>query len=512
MASTRNEKSARNIVYIIWKQVFLLLLNFFAKTVFIKVLGKEYLGLNGIFNNIFLLFSFAEFGMGTAMIYSFYEPFARQEREKCAALYQYFRKLYWFMSVGFVAAGLLVVPFLSIIVDVRMPMEKVILFYLLYMAGSFLNNLFLYKANLLVADQNQYIVSKIQLLVECLAFTAQIIVVWVWESFELYIGIIILKYIGMGILYHLKVRKLYPYVEMTAEELSETEKREIQDNTKTLFIYKFSKTLINATDNIIISMLVGTVWVGLYSNYEFVIAGIWSIITALFSALSASVGNLLVEKDREKQHRIYCVIEMLNIWCGGFTAVCLAVLFQDFIELWVGKGYELSVPVMLVIVLNYYLRCLREGIAMFREAAGLFRRFKNVTVITAALNISLSFLMGHFWGIGGIFAATVVSVLVTYFWYEPYLVYKELFQRSVKPYFIRQANHIAATLLMGTFVFLLCGKLPSGRIDSFILKGVCCVLLPNLFFLLYFRKTEQFSILMEQAKDLVKKRKGKHGE
>lgn len=508
---TRNEKSARNVWYIIWKQIFLLFLNFLAKTVFIKVMGKEYLGLNGIFNNIFFLFSFAEFGMGTAMVYSFYEPFATGNKDKCAALYSYFRKLYIGMSMLLVLAGLAVIPFLSWIIDLEMPLGKVILYYLLYMAGTFFSNFFLYNANLLVADQNQYLVTRIQIIMESVCLLLQIVVIWKFKSFELYLGCLVLKSVGCGLLYTRKVHIQYPYIADKQTELTYEEKRPILGNTKTLFIYKFTKTLINSTDNIIISILIGTVWVGMYSNYEFVITGVWSLVTAVFSAVSASVGNLIVEKGRYEQYKIYRVIEMINVWIAGFTATCLAVLFQDFITLWIGASYRLNIMIMALIVLNYYLKCMREGICMFREAAGMFHKFKNVTLVTAVLNIMLSVILGCYWGISGIFAATVIAVLATYFWYEPYLVYREQFQMPVAPYFRRQLKNIALTVVILLLTYGVSGLITLNGISGFVLKAGICSVLPNLCYLLFFGRGEEFKILWGMMTELITRRKQKDG-
>lgn len=505
LKETRNQKSARNVIYGIWKQVILLALNFFAKTVFIKVMGKEYLGLNGIFNNMFLMFSFAEFGIGTAMVYSFYEPFSKNNQKKCAALYQYFKKMYILLSFGILLCGVLLVPLLPYIINLDISIEKIIVYYLLYMLSCFFSNFFLCQANLLVADQNQYIVTKIQLILESITFLVQIVVILVWKSFFLYISTIIVKFILMGLLYTLKIRQKYAYITKKTSQISQTEKKNIINNVKDLLLYKFSKTLINSSDNVIISIIVGTIWVGMYSNYEFVITGVWGIVTAFFSAISASVGNLLVEKGKEQQYKVYCIIEMVNVWISGFTSICLIVLFQDFISMWAGQSYKLDITVVLIIVLNYYLRCMREGLSMFREAAGMFKRFKNITLITASLNIVLSFALGYFWGLKGVFGATAISVLVTYFWYEPYLVYKDLFSISVKPYFIRQLKNISVTFCLCGATFYLCTWIHNDGIIGFVFKCIICTIVPNLFYLVYFRKTEQFIYLYQMGVDLLGK-------
>lgn len=504
----RDTSSARNVVYVIGKQFFWLLLNFAVKTVFVDVMGKEYLGLNGIFNNIFLLFSFAEFGLGTSMLYSFYEPFARKDRAKCAALYGYYRKLYIKMSFLMLGLGILLIPVLPFIVDIQMPLEQIAWFYLLYIGSSCVSNLYIYKSYVLTADQNQYLVSRIQTVLESICFIVQIAVILGTKSFTAYLLCILAKFVLMGGWYSYELKNKYPYVCEGSYLLDKAQKHVIFQNTKDLFIYKFSKVMINSTDNVIISIMVGTIWVGMYSNYEFVVMGVWGFVTAFFSALSASVGNLVVEQDKEKQYKVYRMVEMMNVWIAGFVAVCLMVLFQDFILLWIGEDYQLGMEIVALIVLNIYLRSMRECTGMFREAAGLFGRFKNITAVTAAMNIILSFLWGHFWGMAGIFAATAVSVLLTYFWYEPYLIHKELFKIPVTGYFLRQFKNIGLTVMITCITYGVCSLFQTISIPVFVCKILICLVLPNLFFLGLFGRKEEFKTVWKKVCKMIRGKRG----
>ena len=50
-----------------------ILIGFISQGVFIKILGSEYLGLNGLFTNIISMLSIAELGFGTAIIFNLYK-------------------------------------------------------------------------------------------------------------------------------------------------------------------------------------------------------------------------------------------------------------------------------------------------------------------------------------------------------------------------------------------------------------------------------------------------------
>lgn len=512
----RNEKSAKNITFVIVKHIILLLLNFIAKTVFIKVLSKEYLGINGVFNNIALMFSFAEMGLGTAMIYSFYEPLARDDKEKCASLYQFFKKMYAAMSAVMLVAGIIIIPLVAFIIDTGIDTKQVGMYYFIYIFSTIINNMFLCRANVFIADQNQYIVTVIQLVFEAVCYILQTIFLLVCESYGAYLICGLARYIFIAVLYTIFLNKKYPYLSKSngVSSLDKAEKHSIAVKVRSLFVYKFARILIDSSDNVIISMSVGTVFVGMYSNYEFVIAGVWSFIYAIFSAISSSVGNLLVQSKMMAKYEVYKAIELMDAWISGFCAICLFVLFQDFITLWAGTDYVIDGTTVFIIVFNFYLRSIRESTTIFREAAGLFEKYKNITVITAIINIVLSVIMGKYLGMTGVFMATAISVLVTYFWYEPYLLHKDYFNLPVFPYYRKLFKNISVTAIIGGITYTLCSNITGYSIGIFAGKCTVCIVVSNVLFLLAYGKSEEFKFLYNKMLILINKFRadGRNGE
>ena len=71
-------------------QIVNLFSSFVVRTVFVKQLGNEYLSLNGLFVNVVSLLSFAELGIGNAIIFSLYEPVVANNNEKMKILNYFF--------------------------------------------------------------------------------------------------------------------------------------------------------------------------------------------------------------------------------------------------------------------------------------------------------------------------------------------------------------------------------------------------------------------------------------
>ena len=71
---SRTDNSLRNLKTAVLFKLAAIVVNFIARKIFVVVLTKEYLGLDGTFANILTMLSLAELGVGTAITYSMYKP------------------------------------------------------------------------------------------------------------------------------------------------------------------------------------------------------------------------------------------------------------------------------------------------------------------------------------------------------------------------------------------------------------------------------------------------------
>ena len=83
-----------NMLVNIGGQFFTMLLSFISRMVFIRCLSAAYLGVNGLFTDVLSILNFAELGIGTAMVFSMYEPAARNDEQKLARLMNLYKWMY----------------------------------------------------------------------------------------------------------------------------------------------------------------------------------------------------------------------------------------------------------------------------------------------------------------------------------------------------------------------------------------------------------------------------------
>ena len=83
---TRTQNIKKNLMFNIIKFVTQLVFQFVLRTILIHYMGAEYLGLNGLFTNIFNVLNLAELGIGSAIVFNMYKPIADNDIEKIKSL------------------------------------------------------------------------------------------------------------------------------------------------------------------------------------------------------------------------------------------------------------------------------------------------------------------------------------------------------------------------------------------------------------------------------------------
>ena len=154
---SRSKNSINNLTVALVGQVLGLIISFIARIIFVKKLGSEFLGLNGIFTNILMILSLAELGIGEAITYSLYKPLAKDNTYKCQMLMQLYKKVYTIIGITILGIGILITPTLTFFINNISRIRHVYLIYILFVINTSISYFFSYKRNLIIADQKRYI-------------------------------------------------------------------------------------------------------------------------------------------------------------------------------------------------------------------------------------------------------------------------------------------------------------------------------------------------------------------
>lgn len=416
-------------------QIMTIALKFITQTVFIRVLGREFLGLNGLFTNILSVLSFAELGVGTSIVFSLYKPLAEQNYKQIAALMNLFKKAYTFIGITVGVLGCALLPFLHILIKDFDQLHGVYFYFLLYLANSVISYFFTYKRSLLIADQHEYISMLNTFFFMIFQVTLQVIFLFLNHSYSTYLWIAIICTFLSNLAISHKVNQRYPYLnEMHAEQVSAKTKKTIGANVIGMIGSRIGSIVVRSTDNLLLSAFMGISIVGLYSNYLLIVNSISGVLNKLVSSVTASIGNLIVEKNKERSCQVYKEHFMINLFVVSFSAGCLLVSLNPFIKAWAGKNYVLVNSVVVVIVINYFIDQLRQTSITFISAYGFFVPNGKKSVVEAIINfvLSLTLLRGFHLGIEGVLLGTVITNLILNSWWEPLLLFRKGFENSEK--------------------------------------------------------------------------------
>ena len=102
----RTKHVVKNLKFTAVSELVLALLKFLSRRVFVLLLGKEYLGINGLFADILSMLSLAELGFGVSITYSLYRPVAEGDVELIKSLMGLYRRFYRIVGMVVLSAGL----------------------------------------------------------------------------------------------------------------------------------------------------------------------------------------------------------------------------------------------------------------------------------------------------------------------------------------------------------------------------------------------------------------------
>lgn len=481
MTEGRIRKSVRNILYRLISQIVSIALRFIGRTIFIYILGVEYLGINGLFSEILQMLSLADLGFGTAMVFSMYKPLAEHDERRLTQLVALYKRIYTVIAITITVIGIALVPFLKYIVNVDEDIPYLKVYFLLYLANTVLSYLVVYKTCILNADQKSYLVSKYNTIFGFVSLFVTNGFLIITHNFMAYlIAQVAVTYANNFYVSHI-AEKQYPYINKKEEKLPAEDARQIFRNIGSVFIYKVANTLIGSTDNTLISVLVGTVTIGYYSNYCMIINNLTAVINIIFNSITSSIGNMVIAMNKKKNYEVYRLMQFVSFLLSSVIITVTYLVINDLIFVWLGEKFVLEPIVTFAIVLNMYFSVVLMPIWSYREATGMYLKTKYVMVATAVVNLVVSIVLGRILGLAGILFATSIARISTYFWYEPRLLFKQFLGEKVWNYYKGILKNIVVTFTIMTICSLIFQKFSVEGWGGFFIKtigaSICALIL-----------------------------------
>lgn len=487
-----------------------ILVNLLARVFFLHYLNQTYLGLNGLFTNVLTMLSLVELGVGPAMAYSLYKPLADHDVERLKSHMAFYKKAYVTIGLAIAALGLAFLPFYTVFMDEVPDIPHLNTIYLLFVANTVVSYFYSYKRSLIICDQKKYIETAVHYGAYFLLNVVQIIFLALTKNYVVFLMLQVLSTWLENFILARKADKLYPFLrEKNVRPMDKTDSQVIFRNVAAMSMHKVGAVVVNSTDNILISKLIGLASAGLYSNYYTIIHPLQTITNQIFESIVASVGNLTATvKDGNVEHLMETFYDVFffAFWIFTFCSICLLNLLHPFIEfMWLrNRGWLLDNATLYVLVLNFYLYGMRRPVLTFRDATGAFWNDRFKPIFESIINLVASILLAKPFGIAGIFLGTLVSTVTTSLWVEPMVLYHNVFYAHMRKYFARFFSYTAVGLVICVITTWLCSHVGYSLI-SILPRALICLTVPNLLLLVVFYRTKEFQYFRRLGKTVLGK-------
>ncbi len=517
MEESRTKKTLRNTAFSLIYKLSDVVLAFVLRTIFIHTLGMSYLGLSGLFTNIMTVLSLMELGVGSAIVFSLYKPLAEGNDGKVAALMGLYKKTYNTIGIFVCVAGLALTPFLKYIINLPQAVEHIYLIYWLSVANTAVSYFLAYRRSLLMADQRNDINIKNQIVFRFTRFIILAIILVVTHNFILYLLLDVLNTLASNIHITYVIKKRYKNVDdAQVDPLTKQEKHNIVKYMTSGIFSKIGQTVVVSMDSIIISAFIGTIVVGVYSNYHIVTSGLDTMIYLLFSNITASVGNFAVKKGGSDSEALFKRINLANYSLAFVVTVCMYALISPFVQMWAGESYLLSEATVAIVVLNFYISINQYSVANFMGAVGelyYINRFRSLVegIVKLIVSIALVKLIENpDLKIVGVFLGTTVCFLFGRVWMDAKTLYKYWFKvpfiQYVKTYIVRFVLCLAVCVgsrYMTSKFFDVAGL----NIVTWLGAAIVCVAISAIVLFVIYGRTDDFKYYLNLCKKLIRKTK-----
>lgn len=419
------------------------------KRYLIQFCGNEVNGLNSLYLSIIGFLAVAELGIGNAITFCMYKPIVEGKQETVAALYHLFNKIYTLVGFLILVTGLLLTPFIPLMAkDYEQLDVNLYTTFLLMLVSVVVTYSYGAKTALIVAHKNTYITTAISSVGALLQYALQIIVLFVTSSFEWYLICRIISAISQGIATEIITRRKYHDILLTKiKKIDTATRKELFKSTKAMFMHKIGTLLVNTVDSLVISIFVGVISLGLYSNYSAISSAMHSVLTLFFSSMTSIIGHLYVSETKEVTRRYCELFHLINYLLGIVFYLGYYAVIDNLISILFSPDLVVARSVPFVIALNGFIHFMKSSVLVFRDATGAFYNDRWKPLVEGIANIVLSVLFVNMIGVVGVIVATAITNLLICHVVEPYVLYKNAFFSSPKNYYICNYSMIACFCL-----------------------------------------------------------------
>ncbi|MCC2254134.1 oligosaccharide flippase family protein [Ruminococcus sp. CLA-AA-H200] len=497
----RKTNSLKNFITSTVPFIILIILGFWKVNVWQNTLDEDVYALNQLFFQIFAYLSLAEAGIGALVQKEYYKFFVNMDKEKIRIYFTLSKKMLRTVCFIIMAAGIAVSFFLPALAnDNDLSLRYMQEIFILFLISSLVEYFMFSPRFVLQADQKLYKINvqmNIYKIVEAVIGTLMIMF---GMSYEAVLVMTIILRIVMNLHMNRIIYREYPWL----KPVKDTKGIKIRGMQHVL-LYKVVSVIYENVDMVLISAFVNPLAVIIYSNYKYITKYLSDLLYQVATSITSSMGNLLNTERDEHTFYTYEMISTMFYFVGCFLTAALGYSINSFIVVWVGDGKLFDSVSLACILFTLYHNVVRRPQYMLKDIFALYKELQIVSIAEAALNTVLSLALVIRFGISGVLVATVISTMLTNFWYFPKYLYREVFDKGpwldIVKYLCVLAWAAAIVVLSNLFL----PPIPdTGYVAWFVGSCIYSLGVLAVLFVLFFAMFRSFRRLVAQSLDMVR--------
>ncbi len=504
------QNAKRNMFFGVMNKIIAIVCPFIGRTVMQMVLGSEFLGLNSLFSSILRVLNLSELGIGAAIIYSMYKPVAENDTETVNALLNFYRKVYAIIGVVILGVGTCLIPFLPHLISGTYPEGiNLAIPYILYLANTAISYfMFAYRSSLIVVYQRDDINSRTNAVVTVLLYAVQIAILFKTQNYYLYLLMMPLFTVANNLRIAFVVHRMFPQYHC-AGKISKQQGADIRQRVGGAVIGRVCSTTRNSLDSICISAFVGLTLTAMYSNYYYILNAIVMLMGVVTTSLQGGVGNHVATRSVDDNFKELKEMDFAYMWLATWCTICLFCLYQPFMQIWMGEDMMFPFAVVILFGLYFYILKMGDMRSIYATTNGLWWHHRYRSLTEAIGNLVLNILLGKFFGVYGIIIATMITLFLCNFLWGSRITFRLYFGKDkVGGYYRYHFKYFITMVVLCAITYFCCQALPiENTVAVLIVRLILCIIIPNVIWILLYRKTSEFKYVLSIFRGIGKRKK-----
>ena len=392
------------------------IMGFFKFRIFLVNYGSEINGIYQLFTQMVAYFMVADFGLNGAFTVHMYKTIVNEDYIETSKLYNGCKKIIGLTSMVMLIILVAISFFMPLINEKFIGNHGLILLFIFFSLPIVYRQMLYPLYSLLDARLKTYKYELVNHLIGLSKMVTSILMLINRVEFGIVIiveSIVEMILITFDYIYLRELNKEYINVSSESDYAPAS-------MTKYLFLNKISYTLINSTDNLIVTKYRGFSDLSIFSLYMYISNTLLSIISPILWSFAGGFGNLFAYIEnkgtvhKEDGLESIEIFQKICFYLALFICLCLSFGTRPFVKLY-SSGADIAYTInnfeLLIFQMFFFINIYHTPDSIYVNVLGKYKETCGLLVFEGVLNLVISIILINKMGLFGVLLGTVIARL-----------------------------------------------------------------------------------------------------